>query len=355
MTTAANSHPLPVLDGHNDLPWAHRELAGYDLDRADIAEPQPALHTDLPRMREGGLAAQFWSVWVPPELAGEEAVAATHEQIDFVEAMCARYDEMVPARTAEEVEAAWARGRHAALIGMEGGHSIGGSLTTLAEMAERGARYMTLTHNDTTDWADSATDEPRHGGLTDFGHEVVREMNRLGVMVDLSHVSAQTMHDALDTTAMPVIFSHSNARAQCDHPRNVPDDVLARIPGNGGVVMVNFVPYFLDDTWAAWHIEAAARRRRDEPVDHPLPTTRPGIEAVVRHLEYLRDVIGIDHLGIGADFDGVDQLPTDLGGVDTYPNLFAALTERGWSGAELTALAHGNALRVLRECSVRRA
>ena len=328
---------IRVLDGHNDLPWHHRELAGYDLDACDIAQSQPQLHTDLPRMRAGGLAAQLWSVWVPCSFTGEAAVAATHEQIDFVEALCARYDEMVPARTAADVHTAWADGRHAALIGMEGGHSINGSLETLAGFAARGARYMTLTHNDNTEWADSATDERVHGGLTDFGREVVARMNDLEMVVDLSHVSAETMHDALDATRLPVMFSHSGARAICDHPRNVPDDVLERIAGNGGVVMANVVPKFVNQA------RADESLGRTDIVPDPVAT----IEHVVEHFTHLREVVGIDHVGIGADYDGVDETPVGLEDVSTYPALFTALGERGWSQDDLTALAHGNILRVL--------
>lgn len=340
MTSATG--PIRVLDGHNDLPWHHREVAGYDLDRCDLAVHQPELCTDLPRMRSGGLAAQLWSVWVPCELQGEAAVAATHEQIDFVDAMCERYDEMVLARTVADVEAAWAQGRHAALVGLEGGHSLGGDLATLDAFAARGARYLTLTHNDNTAWADSATDERVHGGLTDVGREVVARMNALGLMVDLSHVSAETMHDALDATTRPVVFSHSGARAVCSHPRNVPDDVLERVPGNGGVVMANFVPYFLREDWAQWRLGGYVG-------EAPPPTT---VDDVVTHLEHLRDVVGIEHVGIGADIDGVDVLPDGLGDVSTYPVLLDALAARGWSRADLERLAHGNALRVLGDTEV---
>lgn len=334
---STSSARIRVLDGHNDLPWHHRELAGYDLDACDIAQSQPQLHTDLARMREGGLAAQLWSVWVPCSFAGDAAVVATHEQIDFVEALCARYEEMVPARTTADVHTAWGEGKHAALIGMEGGHSIAGSLETLAAFAGRGARYMTLTHNDNTEWADSATDERVHGGLTGFGREVVAAMNDLGMVVDLSHVSAETMHDALDATRLPVMFSHSGARAICDHPRNVPDDVLERIPANGGIVMANVVPKFVNQA------------RADESLGRTdvLPDPVATIEHVVAHLTHLREVVGIEHVGIGADYDGVDETPVGLEDVSTYPTLLTALAERGWSRADLTALAHGNVLRVL--------
>lgn len=334
--------PIRVLDGHNDLPWAHRTIAGHDLDACDIAESQSALHTDLPRMRAGGLAAQLWSVWVPCTLTGEEAVTATHEQIDFVEAMCARYDEMVLARTAADVRAVWDDGRHAALLGMEGGHCIADSLDHLTAFAERGVRYMTLTHNDNTSWADSATDERVHGGLTPFGREVVARMNQLGVMVDLSHVSPETMHDALDTTRVPVVFSHSGARAVTDHPRNVPDDVLERVPGNGGVVMANVVPKFVNPA------RADVDLGRSAAMPDPVAT----LEHVLAHLEHLREVVGVEHVGIGADYDGVDETPVGLEDVASYPRLLAALADRGWSRADLEALAHGNALRVLEATGV---
>lgn len=237
----------PVVDGHNDLPWALREQVGYDLDQRDIAADQSAhLHTDLPRLRAGGVGAQFWSVYVRSDYAGDKAVTATLEQIDVVRQLAARYpDALRLARTADDMEAARAEGRIASLMGAEGGHSINNSLGTLRALYELGVRYMTLTHNDTIDWADSATDEPRHHGLSPFGEEVVREMNRCGMLVDLSHVSADTMRDALRVSTAPVIFSHSSARAVCDHPRNIPDDVLAQLPANGGVAMATFVPKFV--------------------------------------------------------------------------------------------------------------
>lgn len=336
------SDRIRVLDGHNDLPWRHREVAGYDLDTCDIAHPQPHLHTDLPRMREGGLAAQLWSVWVPCSLEGPDAVRTTHEQIDFVEQLCRRYPQMVSARTSADVLAAWAEGRHAALIGMEGGHCINGSLDELAHFADRGARYMTLTHNDNTGWADSATDQRVHGGLTAFGREVVATMNDLGVVVDLSHVSAETMHDALDSSRLPVMFSHSGARAVCDHPRNVPDDVLERVPGNGGIVMANVVPKFVNQA------RADAALGRTAVVPDPVAT----IEHVVAHFLHLREVVGIEHVGIGADYDGVDETPVGLEDVASYPRLLDALGERGWSRADLEAVAHGNVLRVLEDTEV---
>src|SRR2546427_2070303 len=236
----------PLIDGHNDIPWTFREKANRDLSKMDLRQRQPQLHTDIPRLRQGGVGGQFWSVYVPVTMQGPEAVQATMEQIDFVYQMMDRYpDTFELARTAADVERIFKAGKIASLIGMEGGHSIDNSLGTLRMFYKLGARYMTLTHGANTPWADSATDKPEHHGLTPFGEAVVREMNRIGMLVDLSHTSPETMHAALRVTQSPVIFSHSSARAGNDHPRNVPDDVLAKIPANGGVVMVTFVPAFI--------------------------------------------------------------------------------------------------------------
>lgn len=325
-----------LVDGHNDLPWAHRERFGGDLDQGDIAVAQPALHTDLPRLRAGGVKGQFWSVYVPSTLPEPEAVVATLEQIDFVLRLVDRYDELTLATTATEVERAAASGRVASLLGIEGGHAICGSLSVLRAMHQLGVRYVTLTHNDNTSWADSATDEPAVGGLSDFGRAVVAEMNRLGMMVDLAHVADSTMHDALATTRAPVIFSHSNARALCDVPRNVPDDVLALVPGNGGVVMATFVASFL--------APLPAERQNDVPA-----TPRSTLNDVVRHIEYLRQTVGIAHVGLGGDFDGTEFVSEGLADVASYPRLFDALRDRGWSTSELDQLAGRNILRVMRE------
>jgi membrane dipeptidase len=314
-----------VIDGHNDLAWAHREAFGYDLGRGDIAFPQSRLHTDLPRLRSGGVQGQLWSVYVPSTLPEPEAVLMTIEQIDFVHRLTARYDQLALATTADEVERAVADGRLASLISIEGGHSIGGSLAVLRQLYELGVRSMTLTHNESTAWADSATDEPAAGGLSDFGRAVVAEMNRLGMIVDLSHVADTTMRDALETTSAPAIFSHSNARALCDVPRNVPDDVLALIPGNGGIVMATFVSFLVTTS------------------------ARATLENVVAQLEYLREVVGSAHIGIGGDFDGADEVSYGLEDVASYPRLFGALRERGWSAAELEGLAGRNFLRVMRD------
>lgn len=356
----------PVVDGHNDLPWALREQVGYDLDQRDIGTDQSAhLHTDLARLRAGGVGAQFWSVYVRSDFAGDRAVSATLEQMDCVRALAARYpDHLRLAFTADDMEAARADGRIASLMGAEGGHSIGNSLATLRALHALGVRYMTLTHNDNLPWADSATDKPVAHGLTRFGEEVVREMNRVGMLVDLSHVSADTMRDALRVTRAPVIFSHSSARAVCDHPRNVPDDVLRTLAGNGGVVMATFVPKFILPEAIAWTKAADANMQANGL--HPLDTTpaamvvqrafeaanpRPRASAatVADHLEHLREVAGVDHIGIGGDFDGTAFTPDGLEDVSGYPHLIAELLGRGWSTADLAKLTWGNAVRVLRD------
>ncbi|MEU4151450.1 dipeptidase [Streptomyces sp. NPDC026659] len=355
---------FPVVDGHNDLPWALREQVAYDLAARDIAAHQNAhLHTDLPRLREGGVGAQFWSVYVRSDLPG--AVTATLEQIDCVRRLIERYpDELAPALTAADMEAARASGRIASLMGAEGGHSIDNSLGTLRGLYALGVRYMTLTHNDNVDWADSATDEPKAGGLTAFGREVVREMNRLGMLVDLSHVAATTMRDALDTTSAPVIFSHSSARAVCDHPRNIPDDVLERLPANGGVAMVTFVPKFVLQAAVDWTVAADDNMRAHGL--HHLDTTEEGMKVhrafeeshprpiatvatVADHLDHMREVAGVDHLGIGGDYDGTAFTPDGLNDVSGYPNLIAELLGRGWSKPDLAKLTWQNAVRVLGE------
>lgn len=355
---------FPVVDGHNDLPWALREQVRYDLDARDIATHQGAhLHTDLPRLREGGVGAQYWSVYVRSDYAGDKAVSATLEQIDCVRQLLARYPaDLRPALTAADMEAARAEGRIASLIGAEGGHSIADSLATVRSLYALGVRYMTLTHNDNIAWADSATDEPAVGGLSAFGREVVREMNREGMLVDLSHVAATTMRDALDATSAPVIFSHSSSRAVCDHPRNIPDDVLERLPGNGGVAMVTFVPKFVLQAAVDWTAEADANMRAHG--FHHLDTTaeamkvhrafeeanpRPvaTVSTVADHLDHMREAAGIDHLGIGGDYDGTAFTPDGLNDVSGYPNLIAELLDRGWSRADLAKLTWQNAVRVL--------
>ncbi|MFI9203359.1 dipeptidase [Streptomyces sp. NPDC053048] len=356
----------PVVDGHNDLPWALRQQVRYDLDRRDIAADQSGagLHTDLPRLRAGGVGAQFWSVYVRSDMAGDEAVSATLEQIDVVRRLADRYPaDLRLAFTADDMEAARAEGRIASLMGAEGGHSINCSLATLRALHQLGVRYMTLTHNDNIPWADSATDEPAAGGLTRFGEEVVREMNRLGMLVDLSHVSAGTMRDALRVSEAPVIFSHSSARAVCDHPRNVPDDVLGSLAANGGVAMATFVPKFVLPEAVAW-TRAADENMRAHGLHHldtteramavhsafekANPRPRATTATVADHLDHMREVAGIDHIGIGGDYDGTAFTPDGLTDVSGYPHLIAELLRRGWSDADLAKLTWRNAVRVLR-------
>ncbi|MEV7506027.1 dipeptidase [Streptomyces sp. NPDC093018] len=353
---------FPVVDGHNDLPWALREKAGYDLDRLDIAGHQHGhLHTDIPRLRAGGVGAQYWSVYVPAEQP--DPVAATLEQIDCVRQLLDRYQaDLAPALTAADMEAARGEGRIASLMGAEGGHSIANSLGTLRGLYALGVRYMTLTHNSNVDWADSATDTPRANGLTAFGREVVREMNRLGMLVDLSHVAPSTMRDALDASTAPVVFSHSSARAVCDHPRNIPDDVLERLPANGGVAMVTFVPKFVLQAAVDWTAEADENMRAhglhhldttaeamkvhrafEERTPRPIAT----VPVIADHLDHMREVAGIDHLGIGGDYDGTAFTPDGLNDVSGYPNLLAELLDRGWSKADLAKLTWQNSVRVL--------
>lgn len=357
----------PLVDGHNDLPWEARVQVGYDFGRLDLRHRVVTTQTDLPRLRAGGVGAQFWSVFVPSTMQGDSAVTATLEQVDGVHRMVATYaDELALARTADEVDVAVSSGRIASLLGAEGGHSIGSSLATLRTLHLLGVRYLTLTHNDNVPWADSATDRPRVGGLTAFGREVVREMNRLGMMVDLSHVHATTMRAAIATSEAPVIFSHSSARAVCDSPRNVPDDVLESLGGNGGVCMVTFVPEFVSPATAEWRVEAAAAAAEvgidakdwvafqqfaaAYSADRPKPDAT--IEQVVTHLEHVREVAGSEHVGIGGDYDGTDTFPLGLEDVSRYPRLVAALQERRWSERDLAALLRGNILRVMRDAEV---
>jgi membrane dipeptidase len=358
----------PVVDGHNDLPWRLRQRFNGDLDAVDLSVDQSAggvLHTDIPRLRAGGMGAQFWSVYVPVTLGGSDAVKVTLEQIDLVYRLVERYsDDLGLAFTADDVERLRSQGRIAGLLGAEGGHSIDRSLATLRMLHGLGVRYMTLTHFRNTPWADSATDEPRAGGLTPFGHEVVRECNRLGVLVDLAHVADSTMHAALDTSTAPAFFSHSSARALCGHVRNVPDDVLVRVKDSHGVVMVTFVPGFLNEESRVWIDGWIAETERlgqehgsetDEyrAEEHEWLSANPrppcSVSDVADHVEHVRDVAGIDCVGLGGDYDGVVALPDGLGGVDGYPRLLAALAERGWSDPELGKLTWHNAMRVLRD------
>jgi membrane dipeptidase len=356
---------VPLIDGHNDIPWAMRQNAGYDFDAIDLRKPQPKLHTDVPRLRQGLLGAQFWSVYVPSSLQGQKAVTATLEQVAAVHEMVRRYpDTFELARTADDVERIFKAGRIASLIGMEGGHSIDSSLPALRMFRQLGAGYMTLTHSGNVPWADAATDDARAGGLTRFGEAVVREMNWLGMLVDLSHVAPDTMEDALRVSEAPVIFSHSSARAICDVPRNVPDDVLRMLPKNGGVVMVTFVPSFVAPDAAEYSRrmrEQLRKVRAEHPNlspaetrklvqewsrDNPEPTAT--LSMVADHIDHVRKVAGIDHVGIGSDFDGIDKGPVGLEDVSKYPALVAELLRRGYSDEDVKKVLGLNVLRVMR-------
>jgi membrane dipeptidase len=365
----------PVLDGHNDLPWRIREDSVHprDVEAYDLRTRAPGM-TDLARLKQGRVGAQFWSVYIPGE-RGDATYAPNGkvssvpgyarvqlEQIDIARRVIAKYPALRWTPTASATRAAMRSGAVASLVGLEGGHAIENSLEALRQYYDLGGRYMTLTHNVTLDWADAAMDSAKHGGLTPFGREVVREMNRLGMLVDLSHVSPGTMSDALDVAEAPVIFSHSGARALVDHPRNVPDSILARMPENGGVVMVPFVTSFVsravkanDDSLQAM-IAASVRRHGTDSAAvraeiaawqaaHPRP--KATIADVADQIEHVRRVAGVDHVGIGGDFDGITENVVGLEDVSTYPNLFAELVHRGWSDADLAKLANGNALRAL--------
>jgi membrane dipeptidase len=360
---------VPVIDGHNDLPFQYFHRHGNVLDGMDLSESledlQPALRTDIPRLRRGGVGAQFWSVFVPiTEYGGTPGDAArVLAQMDLVRRLAARYpDDLELAFSADDVRRIHAAGRVASLMGMEGGHAIEDSLGVLRSLYAAGARYLTLTHSKGLHWADSATDQPRHDGLTDFGKEVVREMNRLGMLVDLSHVSAATMHDALDVSEAPVIFSHSSARAVTDHARNVPDSVLERLPDNGGVVMVTFVATYVNEDARQNFADFKAEQARlsslnpgdPEAVkaglalwreDHPNPGAT--LADVADHIDHIRDVAGIEYIGLGGDYDGTPVMPKGLEDVSTYPALLEELRRRGYSDVQLQAIAGGNVLRVM--------
>jgi len=354
---------MSVIDGHNDLPWRLRlRDPGGELDLAGDLR-SAGLHTDLPRLRQGGVGAQFWSVYVPVDRPEPKAAVQVLEQIDLVRRLADRYpDDLAIATTADEVEQIRAGGRIASLLGAEGGHCLDNSLAVLRTLQKLGVRYLTLTHSRNTAWADSATDEPAVGGLSPFGHEVVRELNRLRMLVDLAHVAPATMHAALDTSTAPAFFSHSSARALCDHPRNVPDDVLERVRDSGGVVMVTFVPFFLNEACRQWGNELY--RLEDsiaEPADTPEfrrvqlawveanPCPPSSVRDVADHVEHVRSVAGVAAVGLGGDFDGTEVLPDGLTDVSKYPALFDELATRGWSPAELRQLGWDNAMRVLRE------
>ena len=353
-----------VIDGHNDLPWEIRTTGSMSFDKLDISLPQPTLQTDIPRLRKGGVGAQFWSVWVPVEtsLRGE-SLHTTLEEIDLVRTMLQRYPETFElALTANDIERISAAGKIASLIGVEGGHCIENSLAVLRQLYKLGARYMTLTHSKGLDWADSCTDEPRHGGLTDFGEQVVSEMNRLGMMVDLSHVSPDTMKDALRVTTAPVIFSHSSSKAIADHPRNVPDDVLRLVKKNRGVVMVNFFSSFivpeaaeLDVRRYAFLAELEKQYDDQEKIDAEMlkwrrsrTVPRGTIHTLIDHIDHIAQVAGVDCVGLGSDYDGVSVLPEQLEDVSTFPYITQALLDRGYPEEEIRKILGANLLRVMR-------
>ncbi len=355
---------VPLIDGHNDLPWEIRnsKTAPRDVAAYDLRKRAPG-HTDFERLKAGQLGAQFWSIYVPGEVKDSGFARIQLEEFDIARRVIARYpDRLALALTAADIEREFKRGRLASLLGMEGGHVIENSLGALRSYYDLGARYMTLTHNVTLDWADAAADSARHGGLTEFGREVVREMNRMGMLVDLSHVSPGTMSDALDVTEAPVIFSHSSARALTDHVRNVPDSILKRLPKNGGVVMVTFVSAFVSQEVADWEklageevkkIEAevsdtAERSRLADAYEAAHPRPRATLAQVADHIDHVRKVAGVDHVAIGSDFDGFDNPPAGLEDVSTFPQLFAELVRRGWSDDDLRKLAGRNLLRVLK-------
>lgn len=360
---------VPLVDGHNDVPWELRQRVSNHLDKLDLAQDTTRLEkpmmTDIPRLRQGGVGAQFWSVYIPTELSGPQAVGAVMEQIDVVHRLVERYPEAFElATTAADIERIHKAGKIASLIGMEGGHSIDNSLGVLRQLYAAGARYMTITHSKNNDWADSGTDAPKHNGLTPFGEEVIREMNRLGMLVDLSHVSPDTMKDAMAVSEAPVIFSHSSARALDAHPRNVPDEVLRKLPEDGGVVMVTFVPSFVSEEVRAWNSTEDAEEARLKALNPDNPdAVKTGLDAwhkahpqpkatlaqVADHIEHVRKVAGVDHVGIGSDFDGITSTPVGLEGVETYPALLAELLRRGWTDGEIKKLAGENVLRVMRE------
>ena len=359
----------PLIDGHNDLPEQLRE--NYKLSVEGLAsggeQRTPPLMTDMARLQQGRVGGPFWSVYIPSEVTGDAAIRATLEQIDIVKRLVKAYpNDLELARTAGDVVRIHKAGKVASLIGVEGGHQIGGSLAALRSFYDLGARYMTLTHFKNNAFADSATDDPKWHGLNDFGRTVVHEMNRLGMLVDLSHVSPETMADALDVTKAPVIFSHSDARALADHPRDVPDDILTRLPANGGVVMVNFYAGHLSEPYRQWDAEHSAESARLDTLyvgqpdirkaklaeweqAHPAPKIDVGL--VADHIEHIVKVAGHDHVGIGGDLDGIpyDGAPPGMNSVSGYPLLFAELIRRGWNDADLAKLAGGNVLRALRQ------
>ena len=358
---------VPIIDGHNDYPWEVRGKAGLDLAKLDMRQPQPSIHTDFARLALGGVGGQFWSVYVPSPAPGTDPAASvtqTLEQIDVVHRMIARYpDRLTLALTADDIERAQKQGRLASLIGMEGGHSINSSLAVLRTMHALGARYMTLTHSLNVPWADSATDTPKLDGLSPFGEDVVREMNRLGMLVDLSHVSPATMADALRVSAAPIMFSHSSARAMADVPRNVPDEILRQLPKNGGVIMVTFVPQFISPEVVKYNQAETAERNRltaqpgstPEAVNKAIdarraasPPPRATLKQVADHIDHIRKIAGVDSIGLGGDYDGITTVVQGLEDVSTYPALVAELLRRGYTDDDIRKIAGRNILRVMR-------
>lgn len=358
---------VPLFDGHNDAPWQYRNRVGYkfsELDFNDTSQLERPMHTDIPRLKEGRIGAQWWSVYVSANIPENEAVVRTMEQIDFVKRMAYTYpDEFELAYTADDVERIHEDGKIASLIGMEGGHSISNSLAVLRQFYDLGARYMTITHSRTLDWADAASDNPQHDGLSEFGEEVIQEMNRLGMIVDLSHTTPATMRDALETTEAPVMYSHSSARAVAGHVRNVPDEILPLVAENGGIIMVTYVGSFVSEELRQYYAERTSYERKIEylhpgevdvieeemekwDAEHEAPT--PTLNQLADHIDHLRDEIGVDYIGIGGDYDGTSGLPEGLEDVSTYPDLFAELLKRGYSEEDLRKIAGLNMLRVMR-------
>ncbi|MEL7446321.1 MAG: dipeptidase [Pseudomonadota bacterium] len=370
---AAALDAAPVFDGHNDVPIQLRlrfdnQINDFDFeDTTDTGPTHPAgrvMHTDLARLAAGKVGAQYWSVYVPTSISEPEAVQMTMEQIDVMKRLIARYPERLEyVETADQLERAMAEGKVASMLGMEGGHSIGSSLAVLRQMYDLGARYMTITHSRNTPWADSATDEPEHDGLSDFGKDVIREMNRIGMLVDLSHVSEAAMMAALDVAKAPVIFSHSGARAINGHARNVPDSVLQRLPQNGGIVMVVALPGFLNEERRVWFANREAEEARLQSLfqgqpsvvesemevwDETYPEPETYVTAVADHIDHIRQLIGIEYIGIGADYDGMPTGPIGMEDADDYPALFTELARRGYSQEDLEMISSRNAIRVLR-------
>jgi membrane dipeptidase len=356
---------VPVIDGHNDYPMVVREKANGDLDKFDIRQSQPGLMTDIARLKAGGVGGQFWSVYVPVELKGADAVSATLDQIDIVHRMMAKYSSTFAlALTADDVEKIQRQGKIASLIGVEGGHCINNSLGVLRMFFRLGARYMTLTHSTNTAWADSATDTPTTNGLTAFGQDVVREMNRLGMLVDLSHVSAATMAAAIKVSQAPVIFSHSSTRALVDHPRDVPDDILRQLPQNGGIVMITFVPGFVSQAvrdygtretdqekkvTAELKGDARAVKKSMDDWRTANPSPRATLSQVADHIDHAKSVAGIDHIGLGSDFDGITSVVAGLEDVASYPQLIKELLRRGYTDEDIKKITGRNILRVMRQ------